>query len=204
MRPLPCAVPDSFLFLTLKNNPFLPATLNNNCGKQRHMLHNKDLFRSVIDHLMFLLSGTVRPELSGVEEILKPIDELAALVAPGAIQCMFTRCSLIELAVYVHEKLGNDAKAEEAAAFQLTFTRFHYNKSAAYRALGRISKRRGDEEALAKNFDAAADFAYSSNCPFLALLAGKERGGEAGEAMIEKACEAMGKTRSYYVESGFL
>ena len=51
---------------------------------------------------------------------------------------------LIELAVYVHEKLGNDAKAEEAAAFQLTFTRFHYNKSAAYRALGRIS-RRGDE-----------------------------------------------------------
>lgn len=160
--------------------------------------------RSVFDHLGYILSGTVRPELSSVDSILKSAETLADFSAGGFMNVMLQKSSTLELGYLVYEKIGNDAKAEELASFQLKFTRFPFPKSNAHRALGRILQRRGEEDAAAAHFDKASEAAHLCRCPFLALIAGKDMGGEPGEAIIATACEKMGKTRSSYVECGFL
>ena len=106
---------------------------------------------------------------------------------------MLQKSSTLELGYLVYEKIGNDAKAEELASFQLKFTRFPFPKSNAHRALGRILQRRGEGDAAAAHFDKASEAAHLCRCPFLALIAGKDMGGEPGEAIIATACEKMGK-----------
>ena len=168
--------------------------------------NTSDYLLCMMDHAAYLAYGAegLRPELPGVEEILKSPEQLRDWSAPGFMYMMFSRCSMLELGFRVYEKLGNDDMAEQCATFQVDFYKYKGPVASGYRALGRIAKRRGDADAAAAHFRAAADNAFLGKQPFQAVLAGKELGGEAGDATIEEACAACGKSREIYVEMGLL
>ena len=109
----------------------------------------------------------------------------------------------LHLGARVHEKIGNDAAAEECAKTSLAFHRCLDAKVHAASTLGRCAKRRGDNDAAAQHFQQAAEFAHRGELPLLAALAGLDCGGEAGEAIISKAFGEMGKQRASFARLGF-
>ena len=166
---------------------------------------NPDLLRNALDHIIFLVYGAegLRPEISSVEEILKTPEELMERSAPGFVYIIFCRCNAIELGYRVYEALGNDDMAQQCAEAQLKFNKLCGPRANAHRCLGRIAKRRG-EEGAALHFQSAASAAVAAHQPFLGLLAGRELGGEDGDAIIDKMCSLIGKTRETYIEWGVL
>lgn len=66
--------------------------------------------------------------------------------------------------------------------------------------LGRIARRRGDADGARAHFEVAGEVALSTRYPLWALQAGQALGGEAGEAMVERALEQAGKTREECAE----
>ena len=109
----------------------------------------------------------------------------------------------LHLGARVHEKIGNDAAAEECAKNSLAFHRCLDAKVHAASTLGRCAKRRGDNDTAAQHFQQAAEFAHRGEMPLLAALAGLDCGGEAGEAIISKAFGEMGKQRASFARLGF-
>ena len=109
----------------------------------------------------------------------------------------------LHLGARVHEKIGNDAAAEECAKASLAFHRCVDSKVHAAATLGRCAKRRGDNDTAAQHFQQAAEFAHRGEMPLLAALAGLDCGGEAGEAIISKAFGEMGKQRASFARLGF-
>ena len=102
-----------------------------------------------------------------------------------------------QFAALCAERIGDDALAERYATFLVdTFANWAtITRHTGRLVLARVCRRRGEDAAARAHFDQAADDALNSRYRVFALHVAYECGGEAGEAILERTVEAIGRPR---------
>ena len=130
-------------------------------------------------------------------EDIMSVDEVAQLDSMGYLYTQGTTSSLT-LTARVLEKLGDDDRAEAYAKRALEHHKRILVLCDAHCILGRIAKRRGEGGPATGHFQVAAQLGWDKQYPVASLKAGRDCGGEAGEAIIVKSLELLGKPRQAF------